>query len=286
MIVRKAGLLLLAALCAGCGDDSAPAFEPEYLAVRRPWRAGERDSVIAATLAGRLLNIPGVGDLSDLVGTILDPDSTTSFVPNPRFTARGTAPVAPLFSVTGGRVPGAGFTTYGLDIHLVNTNSGEPDYDWLGVFWYQDSDPGRKGLLLAATANTTYPATAVNTTSFTASGNTAGVGGGEFDQVGATYWEANGGSAPNTFRVLGTFMFGTPQAVTTGPFLGGTSRGGLMNVALSSIRLTRASGAGLPTTLSVNFSGWLTAVELSCTFPSPCTTNALRGGLRQAMAGR
>jgi len=276
--VRFAALSLAAACSVAASCDNELLDPPtEFLAVRRAWRPGERDSVVASIIANRtffiVLPAAGAVDFSDDADALLPTDSTTDIIPNPDYDGPPGSLMGPSFSVNNGMVPGGGWTTYGIDIAITNNNPGEPDFNWLGMFWYLNSDPTRRGFLLAATAAATFPATLVNTTAFDASGAMAGVGGGEFRTDSSITWLATGGSAPNTFRVVSTTFAGGFTTITTGPFTGGQVRGGTMNVQALTIRLNRVGGGPF---LTVNISGGINALQYNCVFPTPCTTNSLR----------
>lgn len=276
MMHRRGWLALVVALpLAGCGEDPVPAGpQTEFVTARRPWLPGERDSMIARIVRTRQLALPYVGDLSDNAGELLPLDSVTEIVANPLWvSASYRSPLGPSFALTGLRVPGTGWTTFGLDIRTVNNNQGADTFDWLGAIWFSNADSTWKGIILAAGAGTTLPATTVNTTNFDAANAKIGAGGGEFRFSNATTWLANGSGAPNQFSVALSLWFGAVTTVTTGPYLGGTSRTGLMSININNVGLTRVSGAGAPATQTASVSGFVGAVQLICVFPSPCTTN-------------
>ena len=267
-----AALLLLSATAGGCISDAEEPPTNQYVGVRRAWRTGERDSVVAAVLANRSWDgIPYVGDLSDYADLILHPDSTTDVVLNPDYVpAPSLMGPSPLYDLRGVHVPGAGFTSTGLDIKLQNDNPGEPDYDWLGIFWDSDVNPEQKGIALASTANATYPATSVNTTLFDSLGTSPGAAEIDPTSLPITYWENRGEGG--TYRVQSSSFAGAPTTVTTGPYLGGTMRTGSQRHVLNKVRMTRRSGSTGPVLLTADINATITATELTCIFPTPCTS--------------
>lgn len=295
MLRRYAWLLLLSGtgLAACATDDDGDVVQTEFIAVRRAWRPGERDSVVAAVIANRSFNVLYVGDLSDNADLMLSPDSTSDILVNPNYVSPMSAsPFGPSFSVAssfGTRVPGGGWTSTGLD---VNINGPGDDNYWLGVFWSNDADDSRKGIILAATtvAATTFPTTTVNTTTYDAAFGLAGVAGAEINPTTApdTYWENRGEGG--TYRVISTAFSGGFNTITTGAFLGGTLRYGTQNEVINNVIMTRRLGTGTPASLTASLSGTITAWEMICNFPTPCTTNvpglaaaALRGPLPDSL---
>lgn len=269
-------VLAAAALAGGCDGTSPAPLGPqtEFITARRPWLPGERDAMIARIVRTRQLALPYVGDLSDNAVDLLPLDSVTEIVANPLWVSSSvSAGYRPAFGLTGLHVPGTGWTTVGLDIHTVNNNQGADTFDWLGALWYNNADSTWKGIILAAGGGTTLAATTVNTTAFDAANAKSGAGGGEFRFSDGTTWLANGTGTPNQFSVGLSFFFGTLTTVTTGPYLGGTSRTGLMSITINNVGLTRVAGSGTPTTQTASVSGFVGAVQLTCVFPSPCTTN-------------
>lgn len=274
--MRRFALLALCALpLAACdgGDGTLPP-NTEFITQRRLWRPGERDSLIAFIIANRSLSLPYVGDISDDAARFYPIDSLNEIVANPAYTpAAGVSPFGPTLSSYGLRVPGAGWSTSSVDVHVVNTQQANDTFDWLVVFWVNQGEGTWKGFVIAATAATTFPATTVNTTAFDAANAKSGVGAGEGRFSNGTFWSANGTGSPNTFRVFSSGTVGGSSTITTGPFLGGLSWNHQMNMTISNVGMTRVAGAGAPATQTASLSGNLTGVAYSCIFPSPCTTN-------------
>lgn len=274
--MRRLVLLALFALpLAACdgGDGTIPP-NTEFITQRRLWRPGERDSLINFIIANRSLSLPYVGDISDDAARFYPIDSLNEIVANPAYTpVAGISPFGPTLSTFGLRVPGAGWSSSSVDVHIVNTQQSNDTFDWLVVFWVNQGEGTWKGFILAATANSTFPATTANTTAFDAANAKAGVGAGEGRFSNGTFWQANGTGAPNTFQVFSSSTVGGSSTITTGPFLGGLGWSHQMNMSINNVGLTRVLGAGAPATQTVSLSGNLTGVAYSCVFPSPCTTN-------------
>jgi len=247
----------------------------QYVTERRAWLPGERDALIARIARTRQLSLPYVGDLSDNAADILPLDSITRIVPVP--------PQAPRAVARAPMVPGTGWSAIGLDLRIINTNPVPDDtLRWLGWLWFNDADSTNKGIVLAyrALSSNTIGATTVNTTTFDAAYGKSGAGGGEVSGLpgpSLTYWQANGWVRRNTMSVTLNFAFTGASTITSGPYLGGSQRTSLMTGALDSVRLDRVSGSGTPATqyASINF-GFTGGVQITCVFPSPCTTNTLR----------
>ncbi len=274
-------MLLAAPLAAACGGDgsglgTADTVVTEYVTVRRAWNPGERDSLIARIIANRTWTFPYVGDISDQAPLILDPDSAVVLVRNPALPA---PPPGPSGAPGALRVPGAGWTTAGVDSRIIDNSQSPPDTtDYLGFLWSNDADDTWKGFVFAAAPGTTVAATVVNTTPFDAGGHNSGAGGGEFRLAApTTYWEARGWVRRNTVSVTANFAFGGATTVTTGPFLGGTQQTAFMSGQLDSVRLDRITGTfgTNPQYASASFT-FVGSIRLVCVFPTPCTTNALR----------
>jgi hypothetical protein len=272
--------MVLPFLLAACTDPAAP--EPElpkpttqFITQARAWLPGERAALIARAQRTGQFDVLGV-NLSDNAGDLLPLDSVYEIVANPYWVAPlAASPFGPLFSLSGVRVPGAGWTTFGFDIHIVNTNQANDTFDWLGALWFNNADSTWKGMLLGASAATTLPATFVNTAAFDAGNAKSGAGGGEVKVTGGlTAWIADGTGAPNQFSVSSEAFLSAAATVTTGPYLGGLRRTVLMNININNVGLTRVPG-GLqaPPTQTASLSGFVFGAEFNCVFPSPCTTN-------------
>ncbi len=272
--LRVIGLLLVAAALSACTDPVGPILPTtEFITQYRAWLPGERAALVARIQRTRQLDFLFL-TLSDAADYILPQDSVSEIVPNPYWTGTLAASFAPVYSVNGVRVPGAGWTTYGFDIHTVNAQQSNDTFDFLGVIWVNNADSTWKGMIVAASSGTTLPATTVNTTAFDAANDKSGAGGGEAKVTGgATTWLANGTGSPNQFSVSSETFFGSPATITTGPYLGGTQRVGFMNININNVGLTRALGSQAPLTQTASLSGSVTAVQYICLFPSPCTTN-------------
>ena len=286
--MRRLALVAVLTLPLAACDSGNSAMVPttEFITQRRAWLPGERDSLIARIIVTRALSIPYVGDMSDYASSFYSLDSLDEVVPNPAFSvAAGLSPFGPTFSLSGLRVPGAGWTSSAIDVHVVNANQANDTFDRLGVFWVNQGEPMWKGFVIAATANTTFPATTVNTTNFDLNNAKVGVGAGEGRFSTATVWTANGTGAPNQFSVSSSAAVGGTATITTGPFLGGTQQSMNMTMNINNVGMTRVLGAGAPATQTASLSGNVTGTKFVCLFPTPCTTNvpviaaAVRHGL-------
>ncbi len=269
----------VSALAAVLVDSVTVTLAPTpYITVRRAWRPGERDSAISAIIANRTLTFPYVGDISDNASALLPVDSTTEIVANPAYAAPGRAG-SPLDALT---LPAVGWTILGLRLRFVNNDEGGVTLGWMGYVFYETADPTRKGLVIAEVGSSAAVNKIVNTPDFDASFGTSGAGGGESQASTATYWQANGTGSPNRIRVTASSFTGTITTVTSGPFLGGTMRSGLMTGSLQQVVMTRVLGSGgdAADTANVTVSN-LPSTFYECIFPTPCTTNALMApGLR------
>jgi hypothetical protein len=276
-----AAALALLAGCAEVGPPAEPPAETEYISVRRAWLPGERDSLIAYIQRTRLLDLPYVGDLSDQAAHLIPADSATDIVPNPAVHPQLAAPAGPVRPVP--HVPGTGWSTVGIDLRMINTQPVPDDtLRWLGWLWFTTADSTRKGFVFgyrALSAGNTLPATVVNTGTFDAAFGKSGAGGGEVSGLPGptlTYWQANGWVRRNTVSMTLNFAFTGASTITSGPYLGGSQRTALMSGVLDSVRLDRVTGSGTPVTqyasITLTFVG---GVQITCVFPTPCTTNAL-----------
>ncbi len=281
--MRRNGILqAVAAACvalgvgASCVDVSSPPAEgpAEFVTLRRAWAPGERQATIDA-----IMQNGGFGAYSDQAPVIYaDSESVTVVVTNPGFSVRAANPgdllvLAPRFA--------ASWNITGVDVRLVDNTQAPPDTtDWVGVFWSNPAEASWRGFVLASSAVATVPRTQVNTTAFDVSGGQAGAGGGELRFGDGTYWEGNGpGAGINNTIEITAAAYGGAATVTTGPFLGGTAAGGAMNGRMRRVEMTRVSGPTAPASFQVDFDFRGTAIQslqLTCIFPSPCTTNALR----------
>jgi hypothetical protein len=256
----------------------------QFLAARRPWQPGERDALIARITQNREFVFPYAGDISDLAPQIFaDTDSVTVVVPNPAF---GTGAVALAPGVSLAPRFDATWNIFGIDIRIVNNADSPPDtLDWVGVLWSNPAEPTWKGFVIGASAsNTIVPSLAVNTPAFDASGAKSGAGGGEARQSDGTYWQANGAASENTIQVA-TASYGSPSTIASGPFTGGTVAVGAMNGRLRNIPMTRLFGSTPPATMTVDFdfrAFAISALQIICIFPSPCTSQFPAPPLRRA----
>jgi hypothetical protein len=278
-------LLAATAFVACGGDDPVGPVDPpsEFIAVRRAWLPGERDSTIAAIIANQSWAF-----MSDYAAEIYhDTDSVTVIAANPDFSVSAVNQASllllePRFAVS--------WNIAGFDIVNININPVPNDTThWIGVFWSNPAEPTWKGFAYGGgglATNTTLPRTDINTVAFEATGNKVGAGGGEFRTSTATYWQANGpiGGAVNDMQVTAA-SYGAAATVTTGPFLGGTMAAGSMQGRLQKISMTRISGATAPNPMTVDYDfrgAPIGAARIVCVFNSPCTTNvpALMASLR------
>ena len=271
-------------------------FPTTFITVKRAWRPGERDSLIARVIATRAFTLPYAGDVSDNAGQLIPADSAIEIVPNPALQVRRQGRPGVLFSLRA-QVPNASWTVTGLKMRLVNNNQAADTYVWLGYFSYNTADPTWIGFVLAATGPGAAVNKVVDTPAFDAANAQSGAGGGEAQRSTGTYWEANGLGNPNRLRVTASSFTGATSTVVSGPFLGGTQTAGAMTGSLQQVVMTRMLGSAgtAEDTADVTFSG-IPATFFECIFPSPCTTNTLmapqvrawlsRAGRRVPMAGR
>lgn len=257
-------------------NDSA---NTEFVVVRRPWNAGEREALIASIKSSGGLSLPYVGDISANADMLFDVQCASDIVSRASLQAASaspidqTSPFGPTYSLDALRVPGVGWTSSGVDVHIVNNQQSGDTFDWLVLFWVNTTEPTWKGFIIGATANTTFPATAVNTTNFDNNNAKIGSGGGEARAATSTVWNANGSGAPNTFQVISSSVTGGSSTITTGPFLGGTSAPFQMNQNTNNVGMTRVLGGGAPLNQTASLAGTVTGTSYNCIFPTPCTTN-------------
>lgn len=271
--------LLAAGMLASCSDPIGPVDQPaEFIAMRRAWLPGERDSTIAAIVANG-----GLGLASPFAAQVFaDTDSVTVVVANPDFSIRAVDGqslllLAPRFL--------SSWTIGGMELINVNINPVPDDtVHWVGVFWSNPAEPTWKGFVLGATTTSTFPRTDINTLTFDASGQKTGAGGGEIRASTGTYWQANGpiGGANNDFQVTAA-SYGAASTISSGPFTGGTSASGSMQGRIQRMTMARQTGTDAPVTSQVDydFRGVaIGSVKIVCVFNIPCTTNALMAGFR------
>lgn len=279
-----AGVLALIAACAD--EPSAPTTESpaQYIAVRRAWLPGERESTIA-----RITREAGFGQFSSLASYIYsDPESVTTVERNPQYAPAAVAAVAatPQFS--------SGWMITGIDWRIVDNTQSPPDTtDWLGIFWANPAEFTWKGLIVGASSDTIIEPTIVNTTAFDAAGGKAGAGGGEARGSTGEYWQADPPyvlpSPPNGRFQITEEIYAAPVTVTSGPFTGGTLREARMRGRIRNVLMRRLIPAPPPAdSITVDFSFLsvpIAAVQIECFFPTPCTGQplAVRAALR---AGR
>lgn len=276
-MLRNALALGLAVLAtASCADVSAPVDDgpSEYVAVRRAWAPGERDSLIARIVNGRLYTFPYVGDISDMAPQLYaDTDSVTVLVANPAFSMRsartGDGAAIMMFSPT--------WNFVGLKITTINTDPVPDDTTfWHMVIWSDPADAGNHGFAIAFSRTNTFTIFPINTPNFDAAFGRAGAAAGEFHQATATYWQDNAGSG--RYLVTAQNYPGAFGPITTGPYLGGQSRAGTQFGRVRNSAFVRLAGTENPANFTVDFDyrgAGLPATEIQCTFPTPCTTNAL-----------
>jgi hypothetical protein len=280
--VRLAGSALAIVLVGACSDLTQPVVEPpsQYIAVRRAWSPGERDSLVQYIVTHHTFVFPYVGDISDLAPQIYaDTESTTVMVSNPAYTgatvsmaypgiaASPQAPSQALFSTT--------WNFVAAKITSVNNNVAPPDtVFWHMAFWSDPLDASNHGFAIGFSRAATFNITPINTTTFDATFGKSGAAAGEVHLGTTTLWE-DVGSAGN-YQVTSQTYPGAFSTVTTGPYLGGQSRAGTQFGRVHNSSFTRISGAELPTTFNVDFdyrTAGLPSTEILCVFPTPCTTN-------------
>ena len=285
---RLAAPLFLGALLAACSSEQAaePCTDPppangvapttDFVTHLREWQPGERAAYIASVKASGALVIPYVGDISDDAEQLFDMTCTTEIIPNPALNPASPSPdspFGPLFSVQHTMVPGTGWTSSTVDVHIVNTRQGNDTFDWQLVFWVNNAEQTWKGYAIAANAAATMAARTVNTTTFDTTNAKTGAAAAEARASTSTYWQANGTGAPNQFSISASSTSGTPTTFTSGPFLGGTRVNLSMTFNINNVGLTRVLGSGSPATQTASLSGTIAGGAYNCIFPSPCTTN-------------
>jgi hypothetical protein len=292
--MTSARTLLLAVLLAGgagasCSSDTtAPADTPaQYIAVKRAWRPGERDSVMQFILA-----TGAWGEYSDLAAEAVPQwDSAVDVIVNPAWSASVAANglhLAPAFSATWG--------TAGIDVRIVyDTIPGgaiqRDSLNWKMLFWWNPADSTWKGYVVNATTSATFIYVTLNTTSFNSFNGKTGAGGGEARLADGTYWEANGGQ----WRVTSNGSYGGMSVIASGPFKGGNLLTGLMGGRLNAVTMPRITGTTLPTSQNItfDFSGGIYSQRMFCYFTpvtppsgySQCTGTAIAGLIAAARSG-
>lgn len=264
----------------------------QYIAARRAWRIGERDSLAAYIVRTRAMD-----DFSDVAAqALLREDSAVDIILNPAWHAAagmGAAGVLPAPRIANG------WNGRGLDILVVfdSVPGGtiqRDSLDWISLRWWNPADSTWKGWMIRGTNVATWGTyVTVNTTAFDATGEHSGVGGGEARLASGTYWEANGGGYRTTYNA----GYGTFSQLTSGPYLGGDYAVGRMGGRLNNITMPRLLGGDAPATqtFSVDFeTSYLSAWRIICYFPpippvSPyhaCTGEAAARLVAAARAGR
>ena len=292
---RLLGVLALGALV-GCGDE--PAEEPsEFIAVRRAWRPGERDSLINAIITNRTFaGIPFVGDLSDMAPQFYaDPDSTVEFIRNPAFSPSLTSPinasvVSQAFSTTWNfvalKITSINDSQYTIDSTLLppDTILLPPDtLFWHATIWTNPANIQERGIVIAFNRTSNFNTGSIDTDAFDLSGGKVGAAGLELHQNTGTLWadDRSGGR----YAVTGYTWVGTPDTIRSGPYLGGLTRSGTQFGRIQTARFVRVSGTENPNNFNVSFD-WRTtgmpAVEIFCKFSYPCTTDDLTPAIMRA----
>jgi len=274
------------------------AVPAQFISVRRAWRPGERDSVVAFVLRTRVW-----GEWSDLAPLALAGwDSTSDIVPNPLYhPAAGAAgpSLAPQWS--------SGWSSLGMDIRIVFDST--PDVvgvekdslDWVMTFWWNPSEAAWKGYVVKATTDTVWaqnPASGstIDTITFDDTYGKSGLAGGEgrLRVDSATYWEAYSGKYWLTYNS----GFGALQVISSGPYTGGNFQtGGSFGGRLLSVSMPREWGNTAPTTQSINWdfrTARINAQRIWCYFTpvtpptgySSCTGSAYARIIALARAGR
>ncbi len=286
--------LLLAVLLAGdagvsCSSDTTAPGDgpPQYLAVKRAWRPGERDSVMQF-----ILTTGAWGEYSDLAAEAVPQwDSAVDVIVNPAWSGSVAANGlfrAPAFSATWG--------TAGIDLRIVfdSVPGGTVQRDslnWKMLFWWNPADSTWKGYVVRATTTATFAYFTLSTTAFNAAGGKSGAGGGEARLADGTYWEANGGQ----WRVTSNGSYGGMSVIGSGPFKGGNIQTGLMGGNLLAVNMPRITGTTLPTTQTItfDFSGTIYSQRMFCYFTpvtppsgySQCTGTAIAALIAAARSG-
>lgn len=281
-----------AALGLGCEKTTEPTDEEpaQYIAVRRAWRPGERDSV-----ASYVVRTGAWGQYSELApAAVLAWDSTSDVILNPEWqpapAAAAGPQLAPQFQ--------AGWGTAGVNVRIVfdsipGGTVQKDSLDWVITLWWNPADSTWKGYVVRATTAATFSYQTLNTAAFDASGGKSGQGGGETRLASGTYWEADGGR----YRITQNGNYGALSTIASGPYQGGNIQYGLMNGRLRRITMPRITGADLPTSQTVDYnfgSAPIGSQRMFCYFapvtPPPgytqCTGQAFASIVAAARAGR
>ncbi len=269
---------------------------PQFLAVRRAWRPGERDSVIAAILAERAW-----GAFSDIAAQVLPAwDSTTDVVPNPAWrspagAARGAGPAA----APRAALYASGWSMVGMQIRIVfdsipTDTTTRDSLQWMETLWWNPLDAGSHGFIVNAPDTLLTGFRTVKTSTFDANGGHNGLATGEFHKSTLTYWEGSGGG----WKVPLNSYSGAWDTITSGPYKGGDIQAvGQMGGNMQNIKMPRVSGTELPATqtFSVDYTlAPISSTRIRCYFPPvtppagfhPCVGSAPAAIVAAARAGR
>lgn len=264
----------------------------QFIAVRRAWLPGERDSLAAFLVRHRTLD-----QFSEIAAqAVAQEDSAVDIILNPLWhrpgaSAPGSVQPAPMFQ--------AGWSALGLDILVVfdsipNNAATRDSLDWISVRWWNPADSTWKGWIIRGTTQSVwFLYQTINTTNFNASGGHTGIGAGEARLASRTYWEANGGR----YRLTFNSGYGAFSQITSGPYLGGDVAVGLMGGRLNYVTMPRLLGTDTPTTQTFTFDFGLSLIpawRIRCYFtPVPpvapyhqCTGVAAAALVAAARAGR
>lgn len=279
---------LMAFVAAGCSTEPEVDAPQQFVVVRRAWAPGERQATI-----NQVQSTGALGFASFYAATLFaDPDSVSVMMPNPDWTPPDPHLTTPLRFHLSSSMFTTGWTIAGTRIESYNASQTPPDtVVWTGVFFFDPADTDDRGYVVRGGASTTFTNVNVNTTTFEASGNKTGAGGGEVRVAGAdsSEWTAGGPVIPNINTIeVSLQTYGAQSSITSGPWLGGMQSSGTMQGRAKRIKFTRVLGGQLPIEFEVDldFRGGLQSMRIVCNFPTPCTSSALnlqaalRGGLR------
>jgi len=273
------------------------AVPAQFVSVRRAWRPGERDSVIAF-----VVRTGAWGEWSDLAPIALSgSDSTSDIVPNPLW-----HPSARMAGPSQAAQWSSGWSSLGLDVRIVFDSiplgAVELDsLDWVRTFWWNPSEAGWRGFVVKATTKATWnqnpsAGSTLNTTAFDASDGKSGQGGGEYRLLvdSVTYWEASGGQYWLTYNA----GYGALQVIPDGDYQGGNIQtGGFFGGRLLAVTMPRQSGNTEPGTQTINWdfrTARISAERVFCYFApvtpptgySSCTGSAFARIVALARSGR
>ena len=268
-------------------DSQVARQAPSFVTTTRAWLPGERDSMVARMLRDSLDGFYVPAAVAELLATS---DSVTVVMANPALAAAGRKLASGLIGSANLGQAGQTWVMVGYDlreVYPITPGSRTMDsLNLLGVLWYASPESTWKGRVLAATTASTIKKTTVNTSTFDASYETTGAGGGEARFSTGQYWEADQGQINVTHNSCSPTSCAN-SSFTSGPWLGavwhGISVGGNLITIVAPCLLPSGCTAK-PDTFNVSFTNpRISGLAITCIFPSPCTGPA---AARMAAAAR